>query len=406
MYVANVETTHRREPNLTTRPELNRRQWIATTGAIVLASATTSSYAIGQEDKKQLQMLTSDPRNGQPKMEDLIQSWITPVKHFYVRSHAPNPKIDPQKFRVRVEGKVRNPIELSLHQLAQMKQIKTTATMTCAGNRRIEFNAEKEVGGVQWGAGAIGNANWSGVSLAEVLSSAEILEDARHVWFEGLDEIKRSDGIIPFGASIPIEKAMIKTGPGTVLLCDQMNDQTLTPDHGYPLRTVVPGYIGARSVKWLGKIVVSDRPSPNHYVANAYKIVRGKSAMDWNEAGPIYRFPINAAVCSPSSGAKIKKGKTTISGYVLPTGVGGNKIDAVNVSIDGGKKWKKATIRNEQFDFCWNLWSVDFDVDQSVTQILVRAQDTSGGFMPFRVPWNAKGYLQNSWFRSKLIVEN
>jgi sulfite oxidase len=384
---------------------INRRQWLATSGAIAISTCSLPSLAFAQQDEKQLNMLTSDPRNGQPAMEDLVESWITPVKHFYVRSHAPNPVINPSEFRVSVTGKVRKPLSLSLEELAQMKRIKTTATMTCAGNRRIEFNAEKKVGGVQWGAGAIGNANWSGISLADVLSAAEVLEDARHVWFEGLDQIQRPDGIIPFGASIPIEKAMINDGAGTVLLCDQMNGQALTPDHGYPLRTVVPGYIGARSVKWLGKIVVSDRPSPNHYVATAYKIVHGKTAMDWNEAGPIYRFPINAAVCSPSSDSAVAAGKTTVSGYVLPTGVAGNKVKAVHVSIDNGKKWKQAKIQNDQNEFCWSLWKVEIDITKSTTEIVVRAQDTSGGFMPFRVPWNAKGYLQNSWFRSKLTVD-
>ena len=277
--------------------------------------------------------------------------------------------------------------------------------MTCAGNRRTEFNEEQKVGGVQWGAGAIGNANWSGVSLADVLQQAEVLENAKHVWFEGLDQIKRKDGIIPFGASIPIEKAMVNDGPGSVLLCDQMNGQPLTPDHGYPLRTVVPGYIGARSVKWIGKIIVSDRPSTNHYVATAYKIVRDKTALDWNEAGPIYRFPINAAVCTPQSGSHVAPGQLTIAGYVLPTGVSKSRVRQVSVSIDDGKKWHIAKIQNNQSDFCWSLWNISVNVDSTVKQILVRAQDTSGGFMPARVPWNAKGYLQNSWFRSKLTVD-
>ena len=384
---------------------LNRRQWIAVTGGMAIAVSPFASTSFGQEDQKQLDFLTTEPRNGEPALADLVSNWITPVKHFYVRSHAPNPEIDPSQFRISVEGQVRKPLELSLQQLAQRKRISTTATMTCAGNRRTEFNEEQKVGGVQWGAGAIGNANWSGVSLADVLQQAEVLENAKHVWFEGLDQIKRKDGIIPFGASIPIEKAMVNDGPGSVLLCDQMNGQPLTPDHGYPLRTVVPGYIGARSVKWIGKIIVSDRPSTNHYVATAYKIVRDKTAMDWNEAGPIYRFPINAAVCTPQSGSHVAPGQLTIAGYVLPTGVSKSRVRQVSVSIDDGKKWHIAKIQNNQSDFCWSLWNISVNVDSTVKQILVRAQDTSGGFMPARVPWNAKGYLQNSWFRSKLTVD-
>ena len=382
----------------------NRRQWLATSSGIIALSCLPAGAAQQQEEQKNLTFLTTNPRNGEPALSDLVNSWITPTSHFYVRSHAPNPVIDPTQFRIRIEGKVRKPLELTLQQLSEFKRIQTTATLTCAGNRRVEFNRESKVGGVQWGAGAIGNATWSGVALADVLKAAEVMEDAKHVWFEGLDQIQRKNNVIPFGASIPIEKAMIDKGAATPLLCDQMNGKKLTPDHGFPLRTVVPGYIGARSVKWVGKIVVSDRPSPNHYVATAYKIVRDQTPISWNEAGPIYRFPINAALCTPTQGATIKAGPLSISGYALPTGVSGSKIQSVKVSVDGGKKWRDAKIKNEQGDFCWSLWTAKVNVTPSTNEIIVRAQDSSGGFMPFRVPWNAKGYLQNSWHRTGIKV--
>lgn len=381
---------------------IDRRQWIAASSGLVLLSCLPNAAA--QQEEKQLNFLTTDPRNGEPDLGDLVQSWLTPTKNFYVRSHAPNPVIAPDQFRIRIEGKVRKPLELSLQQLNEFRRIETIATMTCAGNRRIEFNRENQVGGVQWGAGAIGNATWSGIALANVLKAAEMQEDARHICFEGLDQIQRKDGIIPFGASIPIEKAMVESGPAAPLLCDQMNGEPLTPDHGFPLRTVVPGYIGARSVKWVGKIIVSDRPSPNHYVANAYKIVRDQTPISWNEAGPIYRFPINAALCTPIQEAAVSAGKLTVAGYVLPTGITGCKIKSVKVSVDGGKKWRNAKINNEQRDFCWNLWSANVNVTPATKEIIVKAQDSSGGFMPYRVPWNAKGYLQNSWHRTRIKV--
>ena len=389
---------------MNTKNELNRRQWIAASSGIVIASCLPSNSLANQDESKQLKFLTTSPRNGEPALNDLVQSWITPTKFFYVRSHAPNPAINPNQFRIRVEGKVRKPLELRLEQLARFKRHDTTATLTCAGNRRAEFNAERKVGGVQWGSGAIGNANWSGFALADVLREAEVVEGAKHVWFEGLDQIERKNGVIPFGASIPIEKAMINDGQSAPLLSDQMNGEALTPDHGFPLRTVVPGYIGARSVKWLGKIVVSDCPSPNHYVATAYKIVRDQTAMSWNEAGPIYRFPVNAAVCTPESQSQVDVGKHTVTGYALPTGIAGSVIRVVNVSVDGGRSWKEAKIQNSQSEFCWSLWSVQVDIEPTTTEILVKAEDTSGGFMPSRVPWNAKGYLQNSWYRQRLKV--
>jgi sulfite oxidase len=182
-----------------------------------------------------------------------------------------------------------------------------------------------------------------------------------------------------------------------------MNEAPLTPDHGFPLRTLVPGYIGARSVKWLGKIVVSDRPSPNHYVATAYKLVKNSDPIEWAESGPIYRFPINAAICTPQANSKLATGEIDLTGYVLPTGRAGSTVDKVLVSADQGKTWSKADLVGQESEFCWRLWNAKVKVTSNTKRLMVRALDTSGGFMPYRVPWNSKGYLQNSWY--KLPVE-
>src|SRR5262249_8853891 len=149
-----------------------------------------------------------------------------------------------------------------------------TVTLTCAGNRRSEFQGPK-IAGVPWGPGAIGNAAWSGISLAALLRRAGIREGAKHVWFEGADEIVDKSDTYPFGGSIPLDKALAGDDRApAALLATKMNDKPLTAEHGFPLRGVVPGFIGARSVKWLKTIVVSDRPSPNHYLAAAYKVIK------------------------------------------------------------------------------------------------------------------------------------
>ena len=347
---------------------------------------------------------TTNPRNGEPELQKLVQSWQTPTRLFYVRSHAPNPVIRPSEFRLTVSGLVRRPMTWSLGELERLASRTTTATLTCAGNRRSEFNKEGEVGGVQWNAGAIGNATWAGVSLADVLKAAEVTEDAKHVWFEGLDQIPKGGGIIPFGASIPIQKAMIAEGAAAPLLIHTMNDAPLTPDHGFPLRAVVPGYIGARSVKWLGKIVVSDRPSPNHYVATAYKLVKETNPLDWQESSPIYRFPVNAAICVPARNSQVEAGRVEVSGYVLPTGRSGSKPKDVLVSGDMGKSWVKAELTGQDVEFCWRLWKAQVNVTSHTRRLMVKATDSSGGFMPNRVPWNAKGYLQNSWYKLPIKV--
>ena len=383
---------------------IDRREMMMASGGLLIAGgmfAPNESHA--QAPAKDLLFRTTDPRNAEPELSKLVQSWLTPTKHFYVRSHAPNPRLNADSFKLRIEGMVRRPMVVSLAELMRIGERSTTATLTCAGNRRAEFNREGKVGGVQWGAGAIGNATWSGVALADVLKRCEVTPEAKHVWFEGLDEIPKSGSIIPFGGSIPMSKAMVNDGPGAPLLATKMNDEILTPDHGFPLRTVVPGYIGARSVKWLGKIVVSDRPSPNHYVATAYKIVKKTAPIDWAESGPIYRFPINAAICTPARNARVAVGEIELTGYALPTGRPGSQIQKVQVSSDG-KSWTDAEMTGKDTEFCWQLWKAKVKVTGATKRLYVRALDSSGGFMPGRVPWNAKGYLQNSWFRMPVKV--
>ncbi|MDB4614140.1 molybdopterin-dependent oxidoreductase [bacterium] len=388
---------------------MNRRQAMAIGGGIVLSSLITKpSLAQQANGEKDLIFHTTDPaRNAEPALDKLVQSWITPNKHFYVRSHAPNPQIDPAAFKLKIEGLVRNPIEISLAELKQrFDQKTTTATLTCAGNRRNEHSKVKKVGGVPWMAGAIGNATWGGSALSDILKKAGVLENGKHVWFEGLDEIEKGGGIIPFGGSIPIEKAMadLESGSPGALLTTMMNGEALTPDHGAPLRMVVPGYVGARSVKWLGKIVVSDRPSPNHYLATAYKVVTKTDPIDWTESGPIYRFPINGAICTPAAKAAVSAGPVELTGYVLPSGSPGNSMKAVDLSIDSGRTWTRATMVGESKPFCWQLWKATVNVKADTKHISLRGTDNAGDFMPGRVKWNAKGYLKNSWYKLPIKV--
>ena len=389
--------------------QLSRREMVFASGVLVTGlaqgSTTAAQDAPPTDAEKDLIFRTTDPRNAEPELNKLIASWITPTKHFYVRSHAANPVIDTSSFRLTVEGLVDRPLSLSLEELKAHPEHSFTATLTCAGNRRAEFNKEAAVGGVQWEAGAIGNANWTGVALADVLKQAGVQAAAQHVWFEGLDEIPHEQEIIPFGASIPIEKAVNTAGEIGALLAYGMNGKPLTSDHGAPLRTIVPGYIGARSVKWLGRIIVSDRTSPNHFLATAYKLVRDTQAIDWSEAGPIYRYPINVALGSLEPNAQVAAGPLQLSGYVLPSGLLGARVKQVFVSSDSGKSWTPAELSGGEEDYCWQLWKATLNVDKTTSELVVRASDTAGGFTPARVPWNAKGYLQNSWYRLPIQVK-
>jgi sulfite oxidase len=402
------------------KQQRSRRQFLQTS-AVLAVAGTFGSGRIAFGAEPDLIVRTPEPFNAEPRLLALVADRITPVKHFYVRNHGPTPKVDGSSYKLRIEGLVESPMELSLAEIKEkFRQYSVEATLTCAGNRRRELSAIKPVGGVQWDAGAIGHARWTGASLAEVLLAAGMKKEVKHIWFEGLDPIKEKDGsVAPFGGSIPIEKtrAVITidkggqridtSGSSPVLIAHSMNDEPLTAEHGFPLRTIVPGYIGARSVKWLTKITLSDRPSPNHYVAEAYKVVQSDDKGEVAAADPIYAFPINAAICAPSASATIKAGQTLVSGYALPSGAGlmtrngGGPITIakVEVSGDGGSNWITARLLGQPVPFAWQQWSAAIDLAPGKHELVVRATDSRGNTMPERAEWNFKGYLYNGWHR-------
>jgi sulfite oxidase len=401
--------------NFEAQHNMNRRLFLqATAGTALLASDNLflGSSTMAEENARQadaaskLIVHTRIPRNAEPPLDALVESWMTSVERFYIRSHAPIPEIDRESFRLQVVGQVERRLDLSLDDLKSgFTNVSAIATMTCAGNRRSEHGAVKPVKGVQWREGAIGNARWGGVRLSEVLKKAGLRDSAKHVWFEGLDQIERSGGTIPFGGSIPIEKALAdsKEMPGA-LLTTHMNEKPLTPDHGSPLRLVVPGYIGARSVKWLGRIVVSDRPSPNHYVATAYKLVEEGTKLEWAEGGPLYRYPLNSVICTPTTGGKLQAGKAVVAGYALPPGQAETTIARVDVSTNGGQTWTRAKLTSAARQFCWQLWKAEVPVTPQTTDLLVKATDSRGHTQPATVNWNLKGYMFNAPHRVKVDV--
>ncbi len=150
-------------------------------------------------------------------------------------------------------------------------------------------------------------------------------------------------------------------------------------------------------MKWLGKIVVSDRPSPNHYVATAYKLVEQGTPLEWSEQGPIYRMPLNSAICSPQVDANVKAGLIKVAGYALPNGIPGTTVSRVDVSADNGHSWQQAKIVSPITENCWVLWQANLPLKAGASELIVRATDSRGTTQPETVDWNQKGYLFNSW---------
>lgn len=367
-------------------------------GALGLLGVSASRGSAWGADASRMLVHSQAPMNAEPLLPDLVKSWVTPVESFFIRSHGNTPEIKADSFRLTVEGLVEKPLTLSLAELGQFEQHAVTATLTCAGNRRTEHSRVKPIKGVQWREGAIGNAKWSGARLSDLLKKAGLRDSAKHVWFEGLDTVEDGGKKFSFGGSIPLEKALLdRDSNAGAILTTTMNDKPLTADHGFPVRSLVPGYIGARSVKWLSKIVVSDRPSPNHFVADVYKLVDEGTLLEVAENAPIYRMPLNSAICTPTTGAALKPGRVDVVGYALPPGIPGVSIRKVEVSSDGGRSWAEAKLTSPASEFCWQLWSAEIPVTSATKELIARATDSRGEVQPETVRWNAKGYLFNSW---------
>ncbi|GCB65835.1 hypothetical protein scyTo_0007798 [Scyliorhinus torazame] len=354
------------------------------------------------------------PFNAEPPLEILSDNYLTPTEIFFKRNHLPVPEVDPKKFRLEIMGEGLTSIQLTLNDLKiKFPKHTVTATLQCAGNRRSEMNAVRQVKGLNWGMAAIGNATWTGAKLSDVLKYAGLPEDtnAKHVQFEGLDKDVSGS---PYGASISIRKALAKDGD--VLLAYEMNGENLSRDHGFPLRVVVPGVVGARNVKWLSKIIVSKEESKSHWQVNDYKGFSPSvdwDTVDFSTAPAIQELPIQSAITTPCNDDHISADddEVTVKGYAWSGG--GQEVIRVDVSLDGGKTWQVAELTGEKQDegqaWAWKLWqlTVPLPKGQKNLEIICKAVDNNYNVQPDTVApiWNLRGVLNNSWSRVKVTIE-
>jgi sulfite oxidase len=329
-----------------------------------------------------------DPYCGEARPERLIRDWLTPESDFFVVNHGNVPVIDsPDSYAIEIFGHIQRARPLRLTELRSMPHTTIEATLQCAGNRRREHDAIHRIDDpVIWDRGAIGNARWTGVRLVDVLEKVGVKNDASHVWLEGHDV--GGDG--RFGGSIPIARIYDRDAP-PVLLAFEMNDKPLSPSHGFPVRVVVPGFIGARSVKWLARILVATRPSHNTYFMRDHHWLDGPEGVD---QGPIYGLKTQAVICTPASGANAR-GAVEVTGYAI-AGEARAVVDKVEVSADGGRTWAPATLERRAVPSCWRRWRADVEVT-GATKIVARATDSTGVVQPQVARWNQGGYLYDGW---------
>ncbi|KAI5741315.1 hypothetical protein M8J76_012407 [Diaphorina citri] len=355
------------------------------------------------------------PYNAEPPPSMLVENFLTPSDIFYVRNHLPVPVVDENSYRLHIEAPRTQSVSLSLEDIKKLPPVTITAAVMCAGNRRSEMSQVKPVKGLTWGHAAVGNATWTGARLVDVLKAAGIspdqsLDSADVQHFEGLDmDLART----PYAASIPATKALDPRGD--VILAYEMNGEPLSRDHGAPLRAVVPGVVGARNVKWLGKVILSDHESTSHWQQNDYKGFSPSTdwdTVDFAKSPAIQELPVISAICLPVADAKLKleNQQMEVQGYAWSGG--GKAIVRVDVTIDQGRTWHVANFTGQDSQapltrhWGWTLWRATIPVDPKTKEVEIwsKAVDSSYNTQPesFANIWNLRG----SNFGSKNFSQN
>jgi len=319
-----------------------------------------------------------------------LDSFITPTKSFYVRTHFPIPKIDRNKWRLRVEGEVERPFEINYGELIKLESEKIPVTLECAGNNRNFL--EPKVKGVQWGLGAVGNAEWTGVPLSILLDRAGVKSTAREIILEGADRGKPEDpksppGEMNFARSIPIKKA------SDVLLAYKMNDVDLPAENGFPVRAIVPGWYAVASIKWLQRIIVTDKIFNGYYQTLDYAFWKRRG--DNAELVPLSEMQVKAEIARPSEGETIPANSNARVRGTAWTGDG--EIKKVEISSDDGATWNEAKLLGESKPNAWRLWEFSWRTPDrpGKATLIARATDSKGRTQPMERDPDRGTYMIN-----------
>jgi sulfite oxidase len=330
---------------------------------------------------------------------------VTPTDEFFTRSHASVPQIDPAGWRLEVDGLVDRPRSFTLEELARFSRRSVAATLVCAGLRRDELLSLGPLPSeLPWGPEAASTGQWAGIALRDLLDAVGLEGGARYVEFVGLDRVERHGRRFGFGASIDLAKALSPE----VLLADVLNGAPLPAVHGFPVRAVVPGWIGARSVKWLGRITLTAEPSQNYFQSKAYRVQREPTPGDPRDVSAgvaMSGVPLNTVIVDPAPGRVVPAGRVLVRGWAM--GSEGRRPAAVELSPNAGEDWIPARIAVPGAEWTWALWEAAVELSPGHHVLAARATDASGAVQPRTLgeTWNVKGYGNNAWHRVPIRVE-
>jgi sulfite oxidase len=385
----------------------SRRDFLKTASTALVASTTANSLLTWAADTSPIsipgkdRMIVRSYRFLDLEMPvEFMTDWITPVNHFYVRNHMLAPSvIDPSSWRLSIDGEVEKPLTFTLLDLGKTPGRSVVAVLECAGNGR--GLQKPNVPGVQWGKGAVGNARFFGPTLKLLLEKAGLKDTAKHVQFRGLDPAPGN--VPPFIRSIPIEKAL----DADTLVAREMNGAPLAPYHGYPVRIIVPGWIGSACCKWLTEITVLDKPAEGNFMNPGYRFPNtpGKPGepVKPEDTHSLTALSVKSAIVSPSDGANLPRGAHVIRGAAW---TGEAEITKVEISTDGGASWNAAQLGKDHAKYAWRLWSYNWKSARSGDYVIFsRATDSQGRVQPEVAVWNPSGYLYNAWDQVKVHVQ-
>ena len=328
---------------------------------------------------------------------EALQHEITPVGLHYLLVHYDIPVVDAQAWRLTVGGRVRRALELTLEELRDRDQVTVPVTLECAGNGRARLDPRPV--SQPWLLEAVGTAEWTGVPVRALLEEAGVDEAAVEVLFTGMDRGVEGGVEQQYERSLPLAEARGED----VLLAHTVNGVALPPQHGFPLRLVVPGWYGMTSVKWLARITVLDEQFTGYQNARAYRF-----RADEDDPGlPVTRIDPRALMVPPGIPDFMTRRRFLDAGPVTLSGrawSGWAPVDCVEVSTDDGTTWTDAELGTPPGPRAWAPWTLTWDAAPGEHVLRCRATDASGRGQPETAPWNVGGYANTDAQRVPVTV--
>jgi DMSO/TMAO reductase YedYZ molybdopterin-dependent catalytic subunit len=323
---------------------------------------------------------------------------VTPVGLHYLLVHYDVPLVDERAWRLVVDGEVREPVELSLAEVRALPAHEVVATFECAGNGRARLDPRPV--SQPWLHEAVGTGRWRGARLRDLLELARPRDRALEVVFTGLDRGVEGGEEQAYQRSLTLGAAL----DDDVLLAYELNGEPLPPQHGRPLRLLVPGWYGMTNVKWLTRITVTAEPFGGYQQARGYRM----RATEDDEGTPVERMLPRALMVPPGIPEFMSRDRILASGTVTIEGrawSGGAEIEQVEVSTDGGTSWSPAEVEPPELGrWAWRRWTFAWHAEPGEHELTCRARDAAGAEQPLAPAWNVGGYANNAVQRVRVSV--